>query len=272
MKLIKNLGTKKDKKGNYQSIALFLCPYCLQEVIKQLGHGLRDKSCGCVQYELSAESLMGKKRTEEQKSNISKGLKGKKHTEEHNKNISEGNKGRIVTEITRLKISEGNKGKIHTDEQNKKNSEFQKERFKNKENHPMYGKQQNLKSRQRISETKIKNGLSKGKNNPMYGKRLELASNWQGGKSFEEYGIEFNKELKQQILERDNYTCQDPNCKIENPKRLHIHHIDYNKKNNNSENLITLCISCHIRTNYNREYFAEFYQNIMMDKLMECFL
>ena len=74
--------------------------------------------------------------------------------------------------------------------------------------------------------------------------------------------------LKQFILERDNYTCQDPNCKGEH-KKLHVHHIDYNKKNNNPKNLIALCSSCHAKTNgkNNRTYWTDYYQNIIINIL-----
>ena len=33
-------------------------------------------------------------------------------------------------------------------------------------------------------------------------------NNWQGGKSFEPYGIEFSKKLKEEVRKRDNYRCQ----------------------------------------------------------------
>ena len=90
--------------------------------------------------------------------------------------------------------------------------------------------------------------------------------NWQDGISFEEYPQEFNKELKQIILERDNYTCQDIYCKHLS-KRLHVHHIDYDKKNNNVENLITLCASCHCKTNYNRTFWKQYYRDFLGDYL-----
>jgi len=61
---------------------------------------------------------------------------------------------------------------------------------------------------------------------------------WQNGKSFEEYGIEFNKKLKQTIKNRDFNICQTPGCM--NTENLCVHHIDYNKKNNNPNNLISL--------------------------------
>lgn len=47
MKLIKKLGTRKSKNGYLTSWGLFLCPYCLQEVEKQLSNGKRYNSCGC---------------------------------------------------------------------------------------------------------------------------------------------------------------------------------------------------------------------------------
>ena len=36
---------------------------------------------------------------------------------------------------------------------------------------------------------------------------------------------------------------------------LVVHHIDYNKKNCNIDNLITLCSKCHGRTNFNRDHW-----------------
>src|SRR3972149_1009802 len=89
-------------------------------------------------------------------------------------------------------------------------SEKAKERYKNPENHPNFGKKFTKERRQKMLETRIKKELSKGENNP----------NWQNGISFEIYSQEFNKELKQSILERDNYTCQCPDCNLENGRLL----------------------------------------------------
>lgn len=38
-----------------------------------------------------------------------------------------------------------------------------------------------------------------------------------------------------------------------------VHHIDYNKLNCNPNNLITLCKSCHMKTNFNREYWLDYF-------------
>ena len=123
--------------------------------------------------------------------------------------------------------------------------------------------------RQKISESLT------GENNPNFGiiRPGELSPNWQGGKSFEEYTEKFNKYLKKKIKKRDNYICQDPNCEHKTDI-FHIHHIDYDKKNNSLENLITLCISCHIQTNGKKKrlYYTEFYQNIMINRLTGCLL
>jgi len=159
--------------------------------------------------------------------------------------------GKFLTEEHKQKLGLANKGKKQSEEAKKKQIEAQK------------GKKRKPFSEEHIQKLKESHT----------GKTGELASNWQNGKSYEDYGIEFNKELKQSILERDNYACQFPNC-TEIHKRLHVHHVDYNKKNNNSENLITLGTSCHTRTNGKKKrlYWTEFYQNIMICKIVECLL
>ena len=79
--------------------------------------------------------------------------------------------------------------------------------------------------------------------------------NWQGGKSFEPYSPKFNKGLKRLIKQRDNYTCSL--CKEEG---LCVHHINYDKKDFRPENLITLCRSCHAKTNFRREEWQKLFQ------------
>lgn len=39
------------------------------------------------------------------------------------------------------------------------------------------------------------------------------------------------------------------------------HPIDYNKKNCDPINLITLCLECHGKTNYKRDYWIEFFKS-----------
>ena len=110
-----------------------------------------------------------------------------------------------------------------------------------------------------------------GKNNPNYGKKHpshlkgKLNPNWQGGKTFEEYPKEF-KLIKNIIRKRDIFLCQE--CKYTEKqlkRKLDIHHIDYNKKNNNPNNLISLCRSCHAQTNFKREDWTKYFQEKLND-------
>ena len=45
----------------------------------------------------------------------------------------------------------------------------------------------------------------------------------------------------ERILRRDNYQCQF----CFNNKKLEIHHLDQNRKNNKDTNLLVLCQECH---------------------------
>ena len=110
---------------------------------------------------------------------------------------------------------------------------------------------------------KAKRGEYKGENNPFFGKGLfgELNPNWRDGASFELYGTEFDSNLKEQVRFRDKYKCKVCDCpQIENGKQLGIHHIDYNKKNNKLNNLVALCVHCHGKTNFNREYWTKYFK------------
>jgi hypothetical protein len=61
--------------------------------------------------------------------------------------------------------------------------------------------------------------------------------------------------IRKEIYKRDKYICQDCGVKCQSKrdyadsnKLIQCHHIEnYNGKNNNSQNLITLCLKCHIK-------------------------
>jgi len=91
----------------------------------------------------------------------------------------------------------------------------------------------------------------------------EKNPNWRGGTAREGYNCVFNDKLKEQIRKRDNSTC--PICKeIES---LCVHHIDYNKKNSTPYNLITLCKSCHAKTNFNRDSWRAYFKELIAKRL-----
>lgn len=74
--------------------------------------------------------------------------------------------------------------------------------------------------------------------------------NWQDGKSYEPYSIDWTETLRRSIRERDHYICQ-----LCSQYGNIVHHKDYNKKNCDPKNLITLCIRCNPKVNFNKEYW-----------------
>jgi len=90
--------------------------------------------------------------------------------------------------------------------------------------------------------------------------------NWKGGIKCEPYCDAWaDKVYKEDIKARDNYACQNTDC-WGTSERLALHHIDYDKKNCTPHNLITLCISCNSRANYNRDGWQTIYENIIINK------
>lgn len=79
------------------------------------------------------------------------------------------------------------------------------------------------------------------------------------------YDHQFTETLKNEIRNRDNGICQlckKPEKKLK--RSLDVHHIDYDKTNCHRSNLISLCQSCHSKTNYNREKWKRKFQKMML--------
>lgn len=78
------------------------------------------------------------------------------------------------------------------------------------------------------------------------------------------YAKTWTKKLKEQIRNRDNFTCQIcGKSQLDFQRRLSIHHIDYNKENCKEYNLISLCVHCHGLTNKNRNSWIEYFQELL---------
>jgi hypothetical protein len=81
---------------------------------------------------------------------------------------------------------------------------------------------------------------------------------WRGGISSKPYAVGWTKAFKEKIRDRDGRKCQvcgkhEEDCF----RKLDVHHIDYDKKNLRSNNLISLCHTCHVTTNHNRDIWME---------------
>lgn len=173
------------------------------------------------------------------KRKISKSLLSKKikRSAETKRKISIGNTGKKRTKEIRLQLSLSHTGKKLS------------EKHKRKIGLASLGKKHSLETLLKLS----------GPNSHL----------WKGGISNEEYcDVWIDKDYKQDILARDNHTCQNPKCKGKyNHLSLCRHHINYDKQNCGPENLISLCRSCHGQANFNRKYWTEFYRIIIKEKV-----
>jgi hypothetical protein len=112
---------------------------------------------------------------------------------------------------------------------------------------PMTGKHHTEENKQKMKKNSPDRS---GENNNM----------WQGGIAYNPYSIEFSNKLREQIRKRDGFTCQKCHTHQKDLDReLSVHHIDYNKLNYKEENLISLCCSCHMKTNGNRDYWFAYF-------------
>ncbi len=88
--------------------------------------------------------------------------------------------------------------------------------------------------------------------------------NWKGGLSYLPYCDKFNEPLKEAVRNRDSRLCQL--CGLEETTRSHsVHHIHYDKENCYPD-LITLCIGCNFKVNYNRDYYEKLFMNMLNDR------
>jgi len=100
----------------------------------------------------------------------------------------------------------------------------------------------------------------------------EKSVQWLGGPSDEtsgeRYGYGFTEKLKKSIRLRDDCTCQKcSKTQEEEGKKLAVHHIDYDKKNNEPTNLITLCCVCHAKTTHGKRNYWTKYCNELILKI-----
>ena len=219
-------------------------------------------------------SLETKRKISQSVSGEKNGFFGRKHTEESKKKISDGKmgqsgywRGKNRPPETCKKISESNKGRKTW---NKGLTWDQISEFP----HPSTDREPWNKGDVLPDwvKKKIREGTIRSYEDPEVRKKHQGENHpfWLGGISFEPYSPEFNNRLKLEIRQRDEFTCQVCNkTEDELGQVLSVHHIDYNKKNSSKRNLISLCGSCHGRTNgstENRVYWQKFFKPIIVFK------
>ena len=259
-----------------------------------------------------SEAHKGRIFTDEWRRKISEGLKGRKLSDEHKKRLSEkfsgkGNPfyGKKHSDETRKALSDMMKGenapsygKHHTEETKRRISEAQRG-----EKNRLYGKtlpeetklkisesvkraKADPKCRIRQSEISKKNWANpdylrrmsefmSGPNSPNHRRRGDKHPFWKGGVSFEPYCPKFNNSFKERVRDFFGRVCVECGAP-ENGKRLHIHHVNFNKMaccDGTKPLFVALCPSCHARTNHNREYWEEHFTNMIEEQYGgECYI
>lgn len=175
---------------------------------------------------------IGRKHSDETKLKMSLVRKGKSKSPEHSRKIGESQKGKIISEETRARISKSKTGKKMSEE-----------------------------SRRNISNGKL------GIKRPDVSIRLrgENCHLWRGGVSFEPYCIKFSREFKERVRAFFGYCCVE--CGVhQTNERLHVHHVHFNKMaccDSTSPYFVSLCRSCHSKTNFDRDYWKEHFIEII---------
>lgn len=175
---------------------------------------------------------------------------GKHITEAHKEAIRRhhigkpsGMKGKSQTEYQKLRMSERMRG----------------------ENNPRCGVVPSDETRRRISAALV--GKYTGAN----------CANWEGGISFTTYCKRFNKLFRNRVRAYYNEKCVICGSDgSEYGQRVSVHHVNYDKElccSKGTPLFVTLCKSCHAKTNRDRNYWEEYFTNLIRDKYQnKCFL
>lgn len=140
-----------------------------------------------------------------------------------------------------------NKGQKMPEDSCKKMSEKRKQRKKQ----PMEGK--------KLSETQIQR---------LREQQAGCKSHWwKGGISFEPYCPKFNKGFRERVRAFFGYRCQMCGQVWQKGEtRLAVHHVTFDKQsccNRSIPLFVPLCLSCHAKTQTNREFWEDWFTEII---------
>jgi hypothetical protein len=203
---------------------------------------------------------------------------GKKMSEAHRKKISDGLRGRVCSKETREKIGRANsvsllgnipwnKGKkIHFEVWNKgtkgvckpNSGSFKKGNI----GHSMPHSKETV-EKMRLNTQKLwREGKfdNRPEHTPETREKIRQTLVKKYNIPFRKYPLGWHNTFREQIRYRDGYECKICGMpEVEHNKKLAVHHIDYNRHNIKEDNLITLCGSCHSKTNHNRDKWIKFF-------------
>ena len=180
---------------------------------------------------------------------------GRPLSEETKRKIGDANRGKVKNQVWRKNLGLAHIGKITSHETRKKISDALKEKYPPKFSRELierwyWGKEYSIRDMSRIygfDETTFLRWM-KRYGIPRREKHMWHRDGFIGNVS--EYRG-FTVSLKDSIKNRDGHVC----IECDDNSLIHVHHIDYDKTNNCPSNLISLCRTCHGRTNFNRDYW-----------------
>ena len=189
--------------------------------------------CGCGQEVtkernrfIQGHSWFGKKHSAQTRIKIGLANKGKIFSEKTRKKLSLANKGKIFSEKTRKKLSKAQTGKILSEETKKKISKANKGIVFSKENI--------LKRSISLMRCRIDGYCDAWSDNEYKNEcRKDYCES-----------CEVEKEIKIITYWRNNKKA------VMKKSNLLLHHIDFDKKNCNPDNLQTLCRICHMKLHH----------------------
>lgn len=163
--------------------------------------------------------------------------------------------GRHRSDETKKRIGAASARRKHTEETRTKMSLSHKRMTLSEEHRKAIARGNQGKNKGRIRSSEYKKKMSETTSR-------EKHWNWQGGISSEPYPTTWTEDLREAIRKRDGHRCVSCGAGQEG-KRLDIHHVDYDKANLDPRNLVSLCRSCHVKTNTLRDYWPGFLRSLV---------
>ncbi|MFA7304843.1 MAG: NUMOD3 domain-containing DNA-binding protein [Methanoregula sp.] len=188
---------------------------------------------------------------------------GKHFSEEHRKKISDSAKQRTDNHIEKLR--QINSGRVASESEKKKRSEMMKLLWSSKEYRDKLVKIRSIQFTNKKHRENI--GIASAKAWKLR-KLEELDQAWYGCVKYyhgPQYCEKWTTELRERVRSFFGYCCVECGAP-QNGKKLHIHHVWYNKRlccDDTPRSLVPLCVSCHSKTNTNRDYWSKHFQEMI---------
>jgi len=209
-----------------------------------------NKGLKCPQFSGENNPFYGKHHAEETRKKLSKISKGKHYspTTEFKKGIKSQMKEKTYDEIFGIEKANKIRKKMGI---NRRGKQAHLKNFQFKKGHSGFIGKHTEKTKRKISAIQ--------QNIPLI--------EWKKFIGFEPYDTNFNNKFKRAIRKRDNQVCMLCGTHREKlTQAFHVHHINYDKKLSIPQNCISLCQTCHLITNQNREYWTDFFQELLANR------